>query len=143
MPAYPTPSSIVNPQSLFMMSKTAYNYRRQSEDAIVMDEVPALPDLEDDLPANENGEDDNPDDDEDDVADEPMEDQSVPNLIVTQSPSPGSPPNTSYDIHPAVWPGPIKMMLSRSSMYPSSFSPRGVRHPHIATFQVRSFLPLK
>ncbi|KAG0282221.1 hypothetical protein BGZ96_000727 [Linnemannia gamsii] len=83
------------------MSKTAYNYRHRSEDAIVVDEVPALPDLEDDLPANENGEDDNPDDDEDDIADEPMEDQSVPNLIVTQSPSPGSPANTSYDIHPA------------------------------------------
>jgi hypothetical protein len=104
MPAYPTPSSpIINPQSLSVMSKTAYNYRLRSEDAIIVDEVPALPDLEDDLPTNEHGEDDNPDDDEDDIADEPMEDQSVPNLIVTQSPSPGSPANaSSYDIHPAV-----------------------------------------
>ncbi|KAF9156044.1 hypothetical protein BG015_007461 [Linnemannia schmuckeri] len=103
MPAYPTPSSpIINPQSLSVMSKTAYNYRLRSEDAIVVDEVPALPDLEADIPAIENGENDNPDDDEDDIANEPMEDQSVPSLIVVQSPSPGSPANTSYDIHPAV-----------------------------------------
>ncbi|KAF9546440.1 hypothetical protein EC957_009789 [Mortierella hygrophila] len=103
MPAYPTPSSpTINLQSLSVMSKTAYNYRRQSEDAVVVEEVHALPDLEDDIPTNENGENDNPDDDEDDVANEPMEDQSVPNLIVVQSPSPGSPASISYDIHPAV-----------------------------------------
>ncbi|OAQ34063.1 hypothetical protein K457DRAFT_15260 [Linnemannia elongata AG-77] len=102
MPAYPTPSSpIINLQSLSVMSKTAYNYPRRSDDTVVVDEAPALPDLEDDIPTNEN---DSPDDDEDDVADEPMEDQSVPNLIVVQSPSPGSPTNTSYDIHPAVRP---------------------------------------
>ncbi|KAF9126564.1 hypothetical protein BGW39_006509 [Mortierella sp. 14UC] len=106
MLAYPTHTSTTNidPLSLSVMSKTAYNYRRRSsEDTIVVEEAPALPDLEDDTPANDNGE-GNQDDDEDEVSNEPMEDQSVPNLIVVQSPSPGSPASmadTSYSIHPA------------------------------------------
>ncbi|KAG0372301.1 hypothetical protein BGX24_000439, partial [Mortierella sp. AD032] len=113
MLAYPTPTytttaiyiNIINPLSLSVMSKTAYNYRRRSsEDTIVADDAPALPDLEADVPTNDNGEDNSPDDDEDEISDEPMEDQSVPNLIVVQSPSPGSPASmvdTSYGIHPA------------------------------------------
>ncbi|KAG0275593.1 hypothetical protein BGZ95_008610 [Linnemannia exigua] len=113
MLAYPTPTytpaatniNNISPFSLFVMSKTAYNYRRRSsEDTIIADDAPALPDLEDDLPTNDNGEGNSPDDDEDEVSDEPMEDQSVPNVIVVQNPSPGFPASmaeTSYSIHPA------------------------------------------
>ncbi|KAF9933829.1 hypothetical protein FBU30_004225 [Linnemannia zychae] len=103
MQAYPATattatSTILDPLSISEMSKTAYNYRRRSEDNMVADEPSAIPDLVD-----ENG-DNQEDDDEDEVADEPMEDQSVPSLIVVQSLAPGSPSNitgSSYDIHPA------------------------------------------
>ena len=89
------------------MSKTAYNFHRLSVDNIVIDDAQALPELEADVPGNNgngNGNQHDDDDDEDEIADEPMEDQSVPNLIVVQSPAPGSPANMSepsYDIHHA------------------------------------------
>ncbi|KAF9904498.1 hypothetical protein EC991_002658 [Linnemannia zychae] len=98
-----TSTTLIDPLSLSVMSKTAYNYhRRSSEDTIVVEEAPALPDLEDDVPANDNGAGNQEEDDE--VSDEPMEDQSVPNVIVVQSPSPGtsaSMSGTAYSIHPA------------------------------------------